>query len=115
MTTIYIYCIAGIFRKEAIAIRVHDGCGLDITRPRMFYHELLQIQASTKILPPPPENTRYTVYTDTNPITIPCSLARAGNNCGILISILLVLCLHGYKHFYWIIPNINLLYYQRVR
>ena len=33
-------------------MRVHDGCGLDITRPRMFYHESLQIRATTKILPP---------------------------------------------------------------
>ena len=44
-------------------MRVHDGCGLDMTRPRMFYHESLQIRATTKIPPPPPpKSTRYTVY-----------------------------------------------------
>ena len=39
-------------------MRVHDGCGLDITRPRMFYHESLQIRATTKILPP----EKYPLY-----------------------------------------------------
>ena len=42
-----------LFHKETIAIGVHDGCGLDITRPRMFYHESLKTRASTKILPRP--------------------------------------------------------------
>ena len=40
-------------KLEPIALCVHDGCGLYLTRPQFFYHESLQIQASTKILPPP--------------------------------------------------------------
>ena len=50
-------------KLEPIALCVHDGCGLYLTRPQFFYHESRQIQASTKIVPPPPprKNTRYTV------------------------------------------------------
>ena len=37
---------------------MHGGCGLDITWPRMFYHESLQIRAFTKIL----NSQKYPLY-----------------------------------------------------
>ena len=48
-----------LFSKlEATALREHEGCGLDLTRQRICYHESLQIRASTKILPP----EKYPLY-----------------------------------------------------
>ena len=40
-----------------IALRLHEGCGLDMTRAQIFYQESLQIRASTKMLHSPPKNT----------------------------------------------------------
>ena len=48
-------------KQEAIALRMHEGCGLYLTRPHFFYHESLQIRASTKILPTPPQK-KYLLY-----------------------------------------------------
>ena len=39
-------------KRLLLDTRVHNGCGLDITGPRIFYHGSLQIRASTKMFPP---------------------------------------------------------------
>ena len=57
--------------------RVHDGCGLDITGPR--------ITTNPSILPPPPPPEKYPLYGTYNPVlplrsSLPCFEAQGKNS-----------------------------------
>ena len=65
-------------KLEAIALRVHEGCGLNMTRSQFFYHKSLQIRASTKILP----SEKYPLYGMWTPT--PITWPRLHCVCGLI-------------------------------